>query len=291
MLRRLATPFALAVIVSLANAVKPVVVDDTAYLTFARHIAAHPLDPYGFTMFWYTVPEPAMEILCPPVVPYWLAAGMTLFGESVPLLKLWMFPFVWLFAWSLRELLRRFARGTEGVVLPMVMLSPAVLPMVNVMLDIPAAAFGLAALAVFPRRALLAGLLAALALQTKYTALVVPPLLVWYGITTGRFKRSLVAVAVAVVAFAGWEALVAAKYGVSHFLFHLTQHSSGGGTWDYVEAKLSLIPPLAGHLGCLAVGLGFYAGRAVGVPRRWVLRAAAFWLVGAVLVFLLPHRF
>src|SRR6188768_971878 len=98
-MRHLATPFALAVIVSLANGVKPAVVDDTSYLTFARHISGHPLDPYGFTMFWYTVPEPAMEVLCPPVVPYWLAAGMRLFGESVPLLKVWMFPFVWLFAW------------------------------------------------------------------------------------------------------------------------------------------------------------------------------------------------
>jgi hypothetical protein len=288
---RFTTPLILAVVVSLANAAKPAVVDDTAYLTFARHISAHPLDPYGFTIHWYTYPEPAMEVLCPPVVPYWLALGMRVFGESVPLLKLWMFPFVWLFAWSLRQLLRRFARGSEGVVLPLVVLSPAVLPMVNVMLDIPAAAFGLAALAVFPRSAAAAGLLAAFALQTKYTALVVPPLLAWYGLTTGRVKASVIAVVVAVAAFCAWEALNAARYGVSHFVFHLTGHSRVGGAWEFVYDKLSLFPPLAGHLGCLAAWVGFYAGGAVGVPRRWVRRAAAFWLVGAALMFLLPHRF
>src|SRR5215210_6930590 len=117
-MRFLSSPVVLAVIVSMANAVKPVVVDDTAYLAFARHIAQHPLDPYGFELFWYWVPEPAMEILAPPVVPYWLAAGVALFGEHVVLLKLWLFPFLWLFAWSLRELLRRFARGSERAALP-----------------------------------------------------------------------------------------------------------------------------------------------------------------------------
>jgi hypothetical protein len=90
-----------------------------------------------------------MEVLAPPVVPYWLGLGMRLFGDEPALLKLWLLPFVWLFAYSLRALLRRFARGMEGTVLPLMMLSPAVLPMVNLMLDIPAAALGLASLATF----------------------------------------------------------------------------------------------------------------------------------------------
>src|SRR5690349_7751048 len=147
--RGFVTPFALALLVTLVNAIKPVVVDDTAYLAFARHIAQHPLDPYGFEVFWYSVPEPAMGILCPPVLPYWLALGIQLFGEHVAVLKLWLFLFAWLLAWSVRELLRRFARGTEGIALPLIVLSPAVLPMVNLMLDIPALALALAGLAVF----------------------------------------------------------------------------------------------------------------------------------------------
>src|SRR5437868_3901982 len=93
-------PVVLAALVTLANAAKPVVVDDTAYLAFARQIAARPLDPYGFELFWYSLPEPAMEILAPPVLPYWLAAGIRLFGEHVVLLKLWLFPFPLVLAYA-----------------------------------------------------------------------------------------------------------------------------------------------------------------------------------------------
>ena len=57
---------------------KPVLVDDPVYLHFARHIAQHPLDPYGFILLWYSAPQPAMEVLCPPVLPYWLALGTRL---------------------------------------------------------------------------------------------------------------------------------------------------------------------------------------------------------------------
>src|SRR5262249_39453441 len=124
------TPLFLALVVTLANAAKPVLVDDTAYLTYARHIAENPLDPYGFTIFWYTVPDPAFEVLAPPVVPYWLALGIRLFGEHTAVLKLGLFPFVWLLAWAVRDLLRRFARGADGL-LALVVLSPAILPAVN----------------------------------------------------------------------------------------------------------------------------------------------------------------
>ena len=145
--RLLRSPLILALFVTTANAAKPVLVDDTAYLTFARQIADHPLDPYGFVIHWYTFPEPAFEVLAPPVVPYWLAAGLRLFGEEIVLLKLWLLPLVWLFAWSVSALLRRFAGNTN--LLPVIVLSPAVLPTVNLMLDIPALALGLAAVVVF----------------------------------------------------------------------------------------------------------------------------------------------
>jgi hypothetical protein len=304
----LTSPLALALVVTLANAAKPVLVDDTAYVLFARHIAQHPLDPYGFDIFWYTVPEPAMEVLCPPVVPYWLAVGIKLFGDHPAVLKLWLFPFVWLLAWSVRELLRRFARGTEAAALPMIVLSPAVLPTVNLMLDVPAVALGLAALVLLirgiemnvgPRRLDptyigTAGLLAALAMQTKYTALLVPPVMLWYGWTHRALRPAVVAAAVAVVASVGWEALLVAKYDRSHFLYHLGSQRPEGEGVDRLRAflrdKAALIAPLAAYLGCLAVGVGMYAGRAIGVPRRALLAAAGLWAVGVALIALLPHR-
>ncbi len=299
---RLTGPTALAVIVTLANAAKPVAVDDTAYLTFARHLAHQPLDPYGFEIFWYTAPEPAMDVLLPPVVPYWLALGIHLFGEEPAALKFWLFPFVWLFAWAVSRFLCRFARGAQAVALPLIVLSPAVLPMINLMLDIPAAALGLAALVGFIAAvdgrswgpAVLAGVIAGLAIQTKYTALVVPPILGWYALLHRRLGLGAIAIFAAAATFLAWEGLLFHQYGESHFFHHVAEQQPAGENGKapietLLDEKMSLVPALAGHLGCLAVGIGLWAGCAVGLPRTALLAAAALWVVGVAAVALVPH--
>jgi hypothetical protein len=302
----LASPLFLAVIVTVANTLKPITVDDTAYLAFARQIASHPTDPYGFTIFWWSKPEPAMHILCPPVVPYWLAVGVWLFGAVPVVLKLWTFPFVFLFAWAVRMLILRFARGTEAFALPLLVLSPAVLPAVNLMLDVPALALALTSLELFARLfsarptnahwagAVGVGLVAALAMQTKYSAFAAPAVIFWYGLTHSRVGLAAVAVAVAVGAFAGWELLLDQKYGESHFLFHATAAAAPpegkSRLAAFVDDKFGLIGPLVSHLGCLAVGCGLLAASALRLPRRWLLSAAVVWCCGFVLVAVLPRR-
>ncbi len=299
----LRSPLALAAVVTAANALKPVTVDDTAYLAYARHISSHPTDPYGFTAFWWDKPQEALHILVPPVVPYWLALGMSLFGESPAVLKLWMFPFVLTLAVSLRALLARFARGAEGFALPLLMLSPAVLPTVNLMLDVPATALALASVALFihltPARpvggGVLVGALAALAMQTKYTGLVAPSVIVWYATTHRRSAfAAVIAVAVCAVLFVGWEQVIARKYGQSHFWYH-TRVAAGAPpkganpVSGFLEDKLDLLPPLVGHFGCLGVGVGLLAGSALRA-RRGLAWAAWAWAAGFVLVALLPRR-
>ncbi len=284
-------------LVTLANVAKPVTVDDTAYLLFARQIASNPADPYGFSMFWWAEPDPAMAVLCPPVVPYWLALGTALFGEHIALLKLWLFPFVWALAWALHALLVRFARGTEHAVLPLLMLSAAVLPTVNLMLDVPAVALALASVELFIRAAarrnvaltVLAGVIAGLAMQTKYSAFVAPTVIAWFGITHRRFALASLAVGACVTVFGGWELWLAQKYGQSHFAFHASS-SGGGGLREFVQSKLNLIAPLGGYVGCLAVGAGLLAGSALRVPRRWFVGVAVVWCVGFVLAATLPRR-
>ncbi len=297
------SPWFLALVVTLANIAKPVLIDDTAYITYARHIAASPGDPYGFEMFWYTVPDPAMTIIAPPVVPYWLAINIALFGEHPALLKLWQFPFVWAFAWAVRDLLRRFARGTESRLLPLLVLSPAVLPTVNLMLDVPALALGLSAVAVFMRATALgswrlvvvAGLLAALAMQTKYTALLIPPAILWYGITHRRIGLAVVAVVIAATAFAGWELLLVAKYGQSHFMYHASGQRPlprPGETplTAFIREKSELGPPLTGYLGCLGIGVALIAGAVLGLPRRTLPSVAVLWTAGFLLIVFLPNQ-
>ncbi len=277
-------------------------IDDTAYLTYARHITANPFDPYGFTIHWYTYPQSAFEVLVPPIIPYWLALGIRLFGEHPAILKLWLFPFVLLFAGAMRELIRRFARGTEYL-LPVLVLSPAVMPSVNLMLDIPALALGLAAVALFARAsdrgswriAIGAGLLAAVAMQTKYTMLLVPPAVAWYGLTHRRGVLAAFTVFLAVVAFTGWELLLLAKYGQSHFVFHATSQETppeAGEGWlaAFVRSKSALIPPLAGHLGCLGMGVGLVAACALGISRRSTIAAVFVGVVGFLLIATVPYR-
>src|SRR5262245_44049606 len=199
------SPALLAAVVTLVNAVKPLVIDDTAYVAFAREIAAHPFNPYGFTIFWDTAPEPAFGVLAPPVLLYWLALGIRLFGEHPPLLKVWLFPFLWALTAALSDLLRRFAGDRSTRLLPLIVLSPAILSTVNLMLDVPALALGLTALALFARAAdrdswrlaAGAGLLAALAIQTKYTMFAIPPAMAWYGVTHRRLGLAAIAVTVA----------------------------------------------------------------------------------------------
>lgn len=316
----LLTPTALAVLLTLANAAKPVVVDDTAYLSFARHIAQHPADPYGFALFWYEVPYPAMLVLAPPVLPYWLALGINLFGENLVLLKLWLFPFLWLLARSLNALLHRFARGVERPALVLILFSPALISTVNFMLDVPSLALGLTAIELFLRardrnclgRAAAAGGVAGLAMQTKYTALIVPAVIVWASILHGtssvmvkmffrvpafmpwihvlRLTVVLPAVALmtSLVLFFGWECYLIERYGMSHFLVHLSGQSQDIPLLAFLQRRAFLISPFFGFFGALGTILALWAGRAVGFPRRLVAIAGIVSLIGVLLIVFLP---
>src|SRR5215472_10480277 len=98
----------LAILYTSLASIKPIHIDEAANFYYARQIAAHPLDPYGFEMFWYQEPEPANYVLTPPVLVYWWGSGMRLLGREPVLWKLWLLPFVLLFVFSLYALLRRF---------------------------------------------------------------------------------------------------------------------------------------------------------------------------------------
>jgi 4-amino-4-deoxy-L-arabinose transferase-like glycosyltransferase len=290
---------ALATLFTLLNAVKPLHMDDAAYYYYARHMAEAPLDPYGFTVFWYEAPEPAGQVLAPPVLPYWWAAGIRSFGDHPVAWKLWLLPFSALFVFALFALFRRFAAGLEHQLTWMTVLSPTFLPSLNLMLDVPALALSLTALVLFfaaaERRnwlgSLLAGAVAGVAMQTKYTAFLAPVTMVLYaGITAvpapggpwrptaASLLRGFLAAAVAAGVFVGWECFIARQYPGqgSHFLYH------------YAENKDTLLVKLADWSGPLFALIGSVAGVtgllglvALGC-RGWVV-AAGGGLILAVL--------
>jgi hypothetical protein len=283
--------FLLALVYTLANAVKPLLIDDTAYHYFAAQAAAQPLDPYGFKILWYLVPEPAMEVLAPPLLPYWWSLAIRLFGEQPIMWKLWLFPFSLLFVVAVYFLLRRFARGLEALLTLMTVFSPAFFPSLNLMLDIPALALSLGALIVFFRACdrqslglgISAGILAGLAMQTKYTGFLAPAAMLLYGLVFRQTRRGLVAGITAASLFAGWEAFLLVRYGQSHFLFHLQDNDPSG--------KHLLILPILSILGATASFLTLLNLAALRTQPKRTALCAGLIAFGYVLVAGIPDSF
>ena len=216
-----------AIVLTAANASKPLVIDDPVYVAYARQIERHPGDPYGFELYWYDAPEPAMRIgTVPAVFPYWLAGAMKVLGDSPIAWKLSLLPFALALTGSLAFLLGRFAQPFARPVLFTLALGPAVLPGFSLMLDVPALALGLLGFALCVRAcelertdlALAAGLVLGLAMQTKYSAVVYPVLALVHATLYRRPREGAVAVLAAAVLFVGWETLLVARYGQSHLL-------------------------------------------------------------------------
>lgn len=239
---------ALALLHIVLNAVKPLTIDDSAFYAFMAQAARNPADPYGFEIFWFHAPMPAYEAFTPPVMIYWWALALRLFGEHPFLWKLWTLPISLLLAFSLHALYRRFARGLQVPLTALTVLSPAFLPSMNLMLDVPCVALSLTSLALFLRAivpdqrpnpagqrgvgpgpllsAALAGLVAGLAMQTKYSGFLAPAALI---LAAGVFRRPLlgaVALLAAGAAFLVIEGLLIGRYGSSLVLTGLRLRSS-----------------------------------------------------------------
>jgi len=294
---------ALAVLFTFLNALKPLQVDDSAYYCYARQIAEDPLRPYGFDMFWYTWPYPANEVLAPPVLPYWWSLGLRLFGDQTFLCKLWLLPFSLLFVGSLHAMFRRFCRGMETPLLWMTVLSPAFLPSLNFMLDVPALALGLTAITIFFRAAardsfrlaVVAGIVAALAAQTKYTGLLAPAVILLYAVLFRRILIGLTAVLVAGLVFLSWELFVTYQHGQSHFLYHLqdndgwvrAKHPDATGlaaVWWRIVDKAGNAGPFLPIVGGLSAPIILLNLAALGVRRRFIALIGVLLALGFVTI-------
>src|SRR5262249_35282953 len=116
---------------------------------------------------------------------------------------------------------------------------------------------------------ILAGIIAGIGMQTKYTAFVTPGVLLLRGLMVGRLRLGLLAALIAAGLFVGWEALIIGKYGESHFWHQV--RASGAGLFE----KGFLFLPLPSILGGVASGVGLLALVALGARRRLVVSGAA----------------
>ena len=282
----------LTLLITLANAIKPMHMDDGAYYANAVQLAHHPLDPYGFYAFWSQWPEPANWAVCPPVLPYWWAIGIKLFGDSPLMWKLWLGPWVGLFVFCLHRLLRRFAEGMEMPLTWMTALSPAFLPAVNLMLDVPAMGMGLLAVLLGMRAvdrrsaamAIIAGIAAAVAMQTKYTAAIAPAVIFTWTILHRRWGLGVLTGMVTGGLFVAWEIFIAHRYGVSHFIFNLRWTDAIKGTQTRGELLISGLTLIGG----LAPVVGLLGLAALKVPRLLVAIFAAAIMGGFASLLIWP---
>ncbi len=265
---------AMAVIWTALNAAKPLHIDDSFYWANAANIARRPLDPYGFVVYWLQWPMPAVEGLSPPVVPYWWALGLRLLPDEPWLWKVWFFPFALLLVVALRALAGRFAPSAETPLVWTIVFSPVVLPGFNLMVDVPCLALGLSAVTLFMWAlergsiggAVAAGLLAGLAMQTKYTGFAAPGVMLLFALTHAwrRTPLAVLAGAIALAVFVAWEAAVTLRYGTGQFL------------WQYQHGFI-----MPWGKSTMAMALVKIAGGTFGVLLLWAVAAArrfASWL-------------
>jgi 4-amino-4-deoxy-L-arabinose transferase-like glycosyltransferase len=254
---------------------KPFHIDDTLMLLLAENVVEDPLDPYAGSVDWYGVPEPHLAIeTSPPLWNYYLAPFLKAWGTDEVALHIAMIPFFVLLAAASLWLARRFA-GAPYWVLLFVMASPGVVVSGNVMRDIPASALFAAALAATvagtdrrdSRRLLLGGLLAGMAILTKYSAAMLVPLIALYPVLRRRPRLAawcVVPIAILVL----WNLLSQLVYGEPHLLSvtRFSDRLSDGWTVNLVGAF-----PVVGSLVYLAPLLLLSA-----VARRdWIAAAGA----------------
>ncbi|HET9326179.1 MAG TPA: hypothetical protein VFQ05_05340 [Candidatus Eisenbacteria bacterium] len=284
---------AAALTLTLLNALKPLTADDPSYYWHVQRFAAHPLDPYGGEMVFGEIWGPALHNVAPPVLIYWLALGYRLIGDQPQILKLWLLPFPLLLAGASFALLRRVAAGFERYGVWLIALSPAILPSLNLMLDVPALALSLAATALFLQAAdrnswwlaAAAGALTGLAIQTKYTGFTVGLVLLATGWLRGRLRLAILAGTVAAALFLGWEAWVLGRYGESqffHFLGRRERGETGTSPFELFRALVRTLGPLASPL----IPLGLVA---LGAGRKWVVLAIVLVAAAHVAIAVTPE--
>jgi len=204
-------------------------IDAPVFVAVARQIVASPADPFGFQMIWDpTSPDTAVFNRNPPLLSYWLAPWIALFGERETVMHAALLPFPLAAALAFLGLARRLAGDALAPALLLAATPAFVALAATLMLDVPLLAFWLLAVYALVRGAetdgaawwLAAGAAAAAAGLTKYVGFATAPLLAAGVLLLARRKPFALACVLAppLLAWAAWGAYTQARYGFVHFL-------------------------------------------------------------------------
>jgi hypothetical protein len=274
-----------AIAMNATNLAEPLAVDDVCHHYYAAQVARDPLHPYEFVTVWHQKPVPAWDVMVAPVHSYYWAPLLAWADGGPVAWKAWFLPLQWLFCWSLLVLLQRWCARAAVPLLVAIAIGPAVLPGVNMMLEVPMLAFAFASVVMllrsFDRRSLalaaFAGLLLGLAFQTKYSAMGFAAPWALLAIVHRRWREAAVAVVAAVATVLAIEGLVALSHGGgSYFMRQLELRHTRN--WPHLFRGLVL------QTGWLGVPAAMLALLGLGAPRWTWCSVGGLWLAGHVVV-------
>jgi len=215
---------AIAVALLLPFVAKPIHLDDPMYLWAARHIQAHPLDFYGFSVNWYGFLQPMAEAnYNPPLISFYLAAVAALFGWSEPALHAALLVPAIAALLAVRALARDLGAQPVGAALTTLAMPAFLVSSTTLMADILMLSFWCGALALWVRgfatgrnaSLLGAAVLAGLCPLAKYSGASVIPLLFAYAAwRERRIGRWVWLLSIPVALLVAYDALYWALYGV-----------------------------------------------------------------------------
>lgn len=204
-------------------------IDAPVFVAVARQIARAPADPFGFQMIWDpTSPDTAVFNRNPPLLSYWLAVWIAVFGEREAVMHAALLPFPVIAALAFLGIARRLVGAALAPALLLVATPAFGVLAATLMLDLPLLACWLLAVYLLLRSAesgsrgwlLAAGVAAALAGLTKYVGFATAPLLaagVWL-LCRRRAPALLCVLLPPLLAWSAWGAYTHARYGFVHFL-------------------------------------------------------------------------
>jgi len=253
-------------------------IDDYSYLRAARHISgvqpfASPaihvdmpdepdsalprwLRPYDFPINWRGNYEPAWRMMNkPPLIPYYLALGVKLFGEHERPLHAMFLIFPLVAGVALYSIARRTVRHPLWPTLAFLACPAALVGSTSLMVDNPSFALYLSAVAVFlsaaerrsGARFCVAGVLAGLAVWANYVCLSLLPLLTVYLIVKRRrLTASLAYLLIPAGMFALWCVQGWLAHGTPDILAALGHRADSGEMLYFLPALIATLTFIGG---------------------------------------------
>jgi hypothetical protein len=271
----------LACLVPFAN--KAFHIDDTLFLRAAQQIQQHPADFYGCTMNWFGTPQPMVQVFDnPPLTCYYIALVAAVTGWSEVALHLAFLLPALAAVWGTFSLARQYCKRPVVAALVAILTPVFLISATTLMCDVMLLAFWVWALVWFEKGLqkndwsafLASGLLAGLAVWTKFTALALVPLLAAYGLTRQRRPGWwLIALVIPLLFTGGYEWVTHRLYGRGLL--------SGAAAYASETAKVFGVSLLGKEtLGLIFLG-GCFLPVLLYLPSLWSRRSI---LIGLVLL-------